>query len=158
MTNQQPQDPTVQSVPDSADSPFQISQYDDHRRPLQRAVKFGTIALVVLTVVSLAIWGTTRGLPGVWGVLIGAAVGGGFVLLTALSVLVTANSNVTTTGAVVLGSWLLKIVILVIVLAVIKDMTFYDNVALFVTVVIALLAVLLTEVWGVITSRVTYVG
>nr|WP_053546116.1 hypothetical protein [Corynebacterium deserti] len=135
-----------------------MSEYDDHRRPLQRALKFGTIALVVLTIISLAIWGFTRGVPGVWGVVIGALIGGGFVLFTALSVLFTANSNVTTTGAVVLGSWLLKIIILVIVLAVIKDMTFYDNTALFVTLVIALVVVLLTEVWGVVTSRVTYVG
>lgn len=144
--------------PTPADSPFEISEYDDHRRPLQRAVKFGTIALIVLTLISLAIWGSMRGMPGVWGVVIGAAVGGGFVILTALSVLFTANSNASTTGAVVLGSWLLKIVILVIVLAVIKDMTFYDNVALFVTVVIALVVVLVTEVYGVITARVTYVG
>ena len=109
---------------DNIDSPFEISEFDDHRRPLQRALKYGTIALIVLTLASLAIWGATRGLPGVWGVLIGAAIGGGFVLLTALSVLFTANSNVTTTGAVVLGGWLLKIVILLIVLALIKNMTF----------------------------------
>ena len=143
---------------ENTDSPFEISEFDDHRRPLQRALKFGSIALIVFTLISLAIWGATRGVPGVWGDVIGAAGVGGLVLLTARSVLFTANSNVTTTGAVVLGGWLLKIVILIIVLAVIKDMTFYDNTALFVTVVIALVVVLLTEVWGVVTSRVTYVG
>ncbi len=153
--NEQPQNTNpVDAAPETPG----VSQYDDHRRPLQRAVKFGFIALVVITIISLAVWGGLRDLPGIWGVVIGAAIGGGFVLLTALSVLFTSGSNATTTGAVVLGSWLLKIIILIIVLAVIKDMEFYDSTALFVTVILALLVVLLTEVWGIITSKVTYIG
>ena len=151
VSNEQPQTPETSIAPEK-------SEFDDHRRPLQRAVKFGTIALIVITVISLAVWGGLRDLPGIWGVLIGAALGGGFVLLTALSVLVTSNTDATTTGAIVLGSWLLKIVVLVIVLAVIRDMEFYDTVALFVTVILALLVVLAVEVWGIITSRVTYIG
>jgi len=134
------------------------SQYDDPRRPLLRAVRFGTIALAVITVISLLAWGWARDLPGIWGVLIGAAIGGGFVLMTALSVLVTSATNPATTGAVVLGSWLLKIVVLIIVLVIIRDMQFYDRMALLVTLVLALIVVLATEVWGVITARVTYVN
>ena len=90
--------------------------------------------------------------------LLGAAIGGGFVLLTALSVLVTANSSPSTTMAVVLGGWLVKVVLLIIVLLAIRGMDFYDNVALFMTVILALIIVLGTEVWGIITSRVTYVS
>lgn len=134
------------------------SEFDDPRRPLVRAVRFGAIALVGITIVSLIAWGALRGLPGLWGVLIGAAIGGGFVLLTALSVLVTSNTTPANTAAVVLGGWLVKIVLLIGVLVVIRDMEFYDTAALFVTVVAALLVVLGTEVWGIITARVTYVS
>lgn len=134
------------------------SEYDDPRRPLLRAVRFGAIALVIITIGSLAVWGGVRDLPGIWGVLIGAAIGGGFVLLTAVSVLFTSSTNPATTGAVVLGGWLLKIVVLILVLALIRDMMFYDRMALLVTTVLALIAVLATEVWGVITARVTYVN
>ncbi|AKK08512.1 hypothetical protein CATRI_05260 [Corynebacterium atrinae] len=140
------------------ESTASVSQYDDPRRPLLRAVRFGSIALVAITVISLVLWGALRDLPGIWGVLIGAAIGGGFVLLTALSVLMTSSTSAATTGAVVLGSWLLKIVVLLVVLFVLRDMTFYDRTALFVTTVIALIVVLGTEVWGVITARVTYVN
>lgn len=133
-------------------------QYDDHRRPLIRATKFGALALVALTVVSLALWGYFRDLPGIWGVLLGAAIGGGFVLLTAVSVLLTANTTPATTGAVVLGGWLLKIVVLLLVMWALAGQTFYDRLAFFVTVVVALLVVLACEVWGVITAKVTYVG
>ncbi|APT93729.1 membrane protein [Corynebacterium phocae] len=123
-----------------------------------RAVRYGSFALLIIAVASLALWGALRGLPGIWGVLIGAAIGGGFILMTALSVLVTANLDPASTMAVVLGGWLLKVVVLVGVLLVIKDMAFYDTVALFVTVVGALIATLGTEVWGIITARVTYVS
>lgn len=134
------------------------SEFDDHRRPMVRAVRFGSMALAVVTVLSLVGWGWAKDLPGIWGVLLGAAIGGGFVLLTALSVLVTANSSPSTTMAVVLGGWLVKVVFLIIVLLAIRGMDFYDNVALFVTVILALIIVLGTEVWGIITSRVTYVS
>lgn len=125
---------------------------------MQRAVKLGGLALLVITVVSLAVWGGISGLPGIWGVLVGAAIGGGFVLLTALSVLLTANTTPANTMAVVLGGWLLKVIVLVMVLLVIRDMDFYDTLALFVTVMLALFATLGTEVWAVVTSRVTYVS
>ena len=146
---------TPENAPEGAP---RTSEFDDPRRPLLRAVRFGSIALVALTIISLAVWGATRELPGIWGVLIGAAIGGGFVLLTAASVLFTSSTNPATTGAVVLGSWLLKIVVLIIVLVIIRDMQFYDRMALLVTLVLALIVVLATEVWGVITARVTYVN
>ena len=107
-----------------------VSEFDDHRRPLQRAIRFGSLALLTVSVVSLSIWG---------------------------SVLVTANTTPSTTGAVVLGSWLLKIVVLLGGLMVIRGMTFYDRWAFVVTTTLVLIAVLSVEVWSVITSRVTYV-
>ena len=56
-----------------------------------------------------------------------------------------------------LGSWLLKIVVLLGVLMVIRGMTSYDRWAFVVTTTLVLIAVLSVEVWSVITSRVTYV-
>lgn len=134
------------------------SPYDDHRRPLLRALKYGFGALILITLVSLAAWGWARDLPGIWGVLLGASIGGGFVLLTALSVLATSNTSAATTGAIVLGGWLLKIVVLIIVLVGIRNLEFYDKYAFLVTLVLALVVVLACEVWGVITSKVTYVS
>ena len=134
------------------------SSFDDPRVPLQRALRLGSIALAIITVVSLAIWGGVRGLPGIWGVVIGAAIGGGFVLITAALVLFTSKSAPSTTMAVVLGGWLLKVVLLIIVLMIIKDMEFYNTMAMFITVVLAMVVVLGTEVWWIITARVTYIS
>lgn len=96
-------------------------------------------------------------MPGVWGVVLGAAIGGGFVLLTVVSVLVTARSTPTMTGAVVMFGWLAKIVVLILILLAIKDLTFYDTMAFFVTVVLALIVTLGAEVWGMSQSNLTYV-
>lgn len=134
------------------------SQYSDHTRPLNRALKLGFGALIVFTVISLAVWGYLRDLPGIWGVLIGAGLGGSFVLLTALLVRLTANSAPTTAMAVVLGGWLVKIVLFIIVFMLLDGLTFYDRTAFAVTVIVALVVVLATEVWGIITSNVTFVS
>lgn len=134
------------------------AEFDDPQAPLKRALKLGGWALVVLTIVSLAMWGGMRDLPGIWGVLIGAAIGGGFVLLTVVSVLATSNTSPSTTMAVVLGSWTLKLVVLIAVLFVLRGMDFYDTAALGVTVILALIVVLGSEVWGIMTTRATYVG
>lgn len=133
------------------------SKYDDPRIPLLAAARSGLIALGVLTVISLLVWGGKEGMPGVWAVVLGAAIGGGFVLLTVVSVLVTARSTPTMTGAVVMFGWLAKIVVLILILLVIKDMTFYDTMAFFVTVVLALIVTLGAEVWGMSQSNLTYV-
>jgi len=69
-----------------------------------------------------------------------------------------ASTTPTTTGAVVLGTWLMKVIVVLMVLVLIRDLTFYSHVAFFVTLLVALIVVLATEAYGVITSRVTYLS
>ncbi|MCT1683714.1 hypothetical protein [Corynebacterium appendicis] len=135
-----------------------VPEYEDPQAPLKRALKLGSGALVVLTIVSLAAWGAARDLPGIWGVLLGAAIGGSFVLLTVVSVLATANTTPSTTMAVVLGSWLVKLLVLIGLLMWLRTMDFYDTPALAVTMIAALVVVLATEVWGIMTTQAMYVG
>lgn len=132
--------------------------FDDPRLPLTRALRLGSWVLLGLTVLSFIAWGAARGLPGLWAVLIGAAIGGGFVLLTAASVLATSGTSPSVTMATVLGGWLVKMVVLIIVLMLIRDMQFYDHTAFGVTAILALVVVLTAEAWGVMTSRVGYIG
>ena len=132
------------------------SDASDHRQPLIRALKVAGWALVALTVVSLMAWGAARDLPGIWAVLMGVAFGGGFVLATAATVLATANSTPTTTMAVVLGGWLVKVGLLAVFLMWIRGFDFYDHRAFGVTTLAALAVALAAETWGVITTRTTY--
>lgn len=138
-------------------TPEPESKYDDSRRPLLAAARSCAIALAVITVLSLLVWGGKNGMPGVWGVLLGAGISGSFVLLTVLGILFTARTSPSVTLAVVLGGWLLKIVVLIGVLVVIRNLEFYDNMTFFVTVVLTLMVTLGAEVWGMSQSNLTYV-
>ncbi|WP_342320129.1 hypothetical protein [Corynebacterium mayonis] len=134
------------------------TNFDDPRRPLVRALQLGGWILVAFTIVSLIVWGKVGGLPGLWAVVMGALIGGGFVLLTAASVLATSGSTPATTMAIVLGGWLIKMVVLIIILLFIRNRDFYDHTAFAVTTIVALIVVLSAEAWGILTSRVSYVG
>lgn len=125
--------------------------------PMRAAVRKGALSLLGVTAVSLVLWGVVSGVPGLWGAGIGAAMGGVFVLITAIVVLATAGQTPATTGAAVLGSWLLKIVVAIGVMVVLRSMTFYDRPALVMTLVLAMVVVLAAETRAVLTTRVPYV-
>lgn len=133
-------------------------EFLDQRLPIIRALKIAAGALVALTLISLMAWGATHELPGIWGVLIGVAIGGGFVLATAATVLATSNSTPSMTMAVVLGGWLVKMVVLILLFVWLRGFDFYDNTAFAVTTLAALVVALTAEAWGVITSRTAYLS
>lgn len=115
--------------------------------------------LVLAVVVPLAVlvgW-LAVGLPGLWGALLGAALGAGFMLVTVVSVLKTASASPNTTFAVIVGSWLLKAIALIAVLFLIRDMTFYSRPVFGVVAMVSLLVVLTVETLVVLRGRSLYV-
>ena len=124
---------------------------------LRTALRFGGLALAVLGVVSASCWGFVDGVPGLWGAVLGAAVGGAFVLTTAIVVMATAGSAPQTTAAILLGTWLLKLVVAIGVVVVLSRFDFYSRNAFAVTIIAALVVVLAAETWGVIKTKTPYV-
>ena len=124
---------------------------------LRTALRFGGLALAVLGVVSASCWGFVDGVPGLWGAVLGAAVGGAFVLTTAIVVMATAGSAPQTTAAILLGTWLLKLAVAIGVVAVLARFDFYSRNAFAVTIIAALVVVLAAETLGVIRTRTPYV-
>jgi hypothetical protein len=125
--------------------------------PLRAALRYGLVGLVVLTVLAVAIAGAVSGVSGVWGALLGAAIGGGFILTTAAVVLFGAKLPPTTAGLVMLVSWAGKLLVAMVVIAILNQFDFYDRVALFLTVIGALVIVLGAETYGVLRQKVPYV-
>ncbi|MBY6313810.1 hypothetical protein HQ606_06095 [Rhodococcus kroppenstedtii] len=125
--------------------------------PLRSAVRYGVIALIVLAVVSAVVAYLVAGTPGLWGALIGSAVGGVFILATAASVLWSANLPPTTVGAVLLGGWLAKMLVAIVVLGILRGMDFYSRPALGLVLLASLLIVLGAETVGVLRQRAPYV-
>ena len=86
----------------------------------------------------------------------GAAVGGGFVLATVVTLYASRNMDPTTTGAVLLGSWLVKLVIALVVMMALRRMDFYDKGALVGTIIAALVVLLTAETVAVQRTKVPY--
>ena len=124
---------------------------------MRAAVRHGVLGLLALAVGASAVAGLILGLPGVWGALLGAAVGGGFVLFTAVVVLATANSEPTTLAAVLLGSWLLKLVLAIVVMVVLRGMDFYSHGTFVAVIAAAVIGLLALETKAVLGTRVPYV-
>lgn len=125
--------------------------------PLKNGLRYGFAGLLVLTAIGLLIWWPLKGLPGVWGVLIGAGVGGSFILLTVITIMGTAKLPPSITMAAVMGSWFLKMVVVLVVMAILGNMDFYSKGALVSMLIGAIIAVLGSEVWGVLTTKTPYV-
>jgi hypothetical protein len=136
---------------------FSPAPVPDQSDSMRAAVRYGIIGLAVLTVLGAVIATLVAGLPGLWGALIGAALGGGFILTTALSIALTSKIPPTMAGAVLLGGWIVKMLLAVVVLAVLKDMDFYSKKSLALVVVAALVLVLGAEVYGVVRTKAPYV-
>ncbi|MDR7329113.1 hypothetical protein [Corynebacterium guangdongense] len=145
--------PSDSSSPAPAPSGPTPSKYDDHRRPLFTALRNGAYALGVVAVVSVIAWSFAEGSPGFWGALIG----GGYVLLTAVSVLATSGQSIGTIGAVVLGGWLVKVVLVLLILMLLDPLTFYHRGAMVITLIVALVVCIIAEMVGVLRTRTTYV-
>lgn len=138
---------------DAADTPAESA----HTAGLRKAVALGAAALGVLMVLSALLWWAIDGTPGLWGALLGAAIGGMFVLTTAIVVIATAGTSPQVTGAVLLGTWLLKLIVALGVVAVLEPMDFYSRPAFAVTIVVALVIVLASETLAVLRTRAPYV-
>src|SRR5205085_2099761 len=124
---------------------------------LRAALRYGVAGLIVLVVVSAVLGSIVSGLPGLWGALIGSAIGGFFILTTAALVLFSAKLESGIQGMVMLASWVGKLLVVMIVVAVLKQFDFYSRGTLFITVVAALLIVLGAETYGLLRQRVPVV-
>lgn len=124
---------------------------------MRAALRYGVIGLGVLVLLSVALGTLLAGTPGLWGALIGSAIGGGFILATAVMVLFTGKLPPSTAQLVILASWAGKLLLALVVVGVLRRFDFFDPVALFLTVVAALLIVLGAETYGVLSQKVPYV-
>ncbi|MFI9488728.1 hypothetical protein ACIG47_20235 [Promicromonospora sp. NPDC052451] len=116
----------------------------------------------LVLVAGLAVLGSLAGLliaglPGLWGGLIGAALAAFFCGATVLSMLWTVGKGAVTMGAVVMGGWIAKMVVLVVVMAVLTRFDFYDRIVLFVVLLLGAVGSALLDYRAVRNARVPYV-
>src|SRR5690606_3981762 len=115
-----------------------LSPDDPVRAVFRRALRDMLVLVGVLAVLGIGVGALVAPTPGqgIWGAVIGVVVALVFSGTTVISMLTTAGSSATTTGAVILGAWLVKMIVLVALFAVLDDQDFYDRTVLVVVVLV----------------------
>ena len=130
---------------------------------LRLSLVYGAALSIAIAIVGSVVGALVNELPGLHSALIGAGMGFVFLAVTAASILL---ADRLTRGdllspvffAVVLGAWLLKFVLFLVLVFTLREATFLDPVVLFVTLVIAVLGTLVTDLVAVSRGRVPYVS
>ena len=124
--------------------------------PMRRVLRAGMVAVLIALPVSVLIGYAVAGGAGAWGALIGMGLAAGFFAITVGVALGTAALDVTALGAAVLGSWLIKMVLLIVVLVLLRDADFYSRPVLFVTLLVGTIGALVLEAVVVTRTQVPY--
>jgi hypothetical protein len=129
---------------------------------IRKALFWGAVWTSLVGTVAAVVGALVADLPGVLGALLGVAIGFAFLALTPLSIiwgLKLGHGNMLEPGffAVVLGMWLVKVVIFLVLIFWLGDLSWAHRETLFLTIVVSLLVGLITDVVVMIRSRMPYV-
>lgn len=130
---------------------------------LRRALAWGALLAGVILVVSAVLGFVFAGVPGLLGGLIGTLMAVVFMGITAASILAAnrfASSDLFV-GAffgIVLGGWILKFIVFIVLVVVLRDADWVNPTVLFLSLVAGVLASLVVDVLVVAKSRLPYVS
>ena len=129
----------------------------------KRALLVGLVVTSVIAIVAATAGALLSELPGMLGALVGAALGYALLGLTPLSIMWgfrLGKGDVLSPGffAAVLGTWLLKFVVFLAAVFWLGDQEWLNRTVLFLTIVAAVLATLVTDLVVVVKSRMPYVS
>lgn len=127
------------------------------------SLKWPAIAIGILAVAGAVVGYVVSGIPGMISGLLGAAMWLVFLALTSISIQVAINATKNDPGspvffAIVLGSWVLKLVLFVVLSIWLRSQPWLDPTVFFVTVIIAVVGSLVFDVIAFQRARVPYVG
>lgn len=123
-------------------------------RRMQRRLLLLTAAAAALgAVVGLVV----AQLPGVWGALLAAALGLAFTFTTVALLRFVAGRGPEVLQLVLIGGWIVKMVLVVILMLWLRTQDFYDRGVFFGVLVVVVLGAVVIEIGSVATSRLPYV-
>lgn len=127
------------------------------RKVLRRALRDTVLLLGGLAVVGVVVGLLVAGTEGVWGAVIGVLLAGFFCATTIWSMMRSVGASPTAMAGIVMGAWVAKIVVLVVVLAIIRGRDFYDPWVLLAVVAVGAIGSALLDYRAVAQGRITYV-
>ncbi|AWB95061.1 hypothetical protein DCE93_04805 [Agromyces badenianii] len=130
---------------------------------LRRALAWGALLAGVILVVSAVLGLVFAGVPGLLGALIGTLMAVVFMGITAASILganrfASSDLFVGAFFGIVLGGWILKFIVFIVLVVVLRDADWLNPTVLFLSLVAGVLASLVVDVLVVAKSRLPYVS
>lgn len=130
---------------------------------LKRILLYGGLLAAAIAIVGGMVGFAVAGSEGLTSALIGTAMAFLFLAVTAGSILLanrSTNSDILSPAffGIVLGGWLLKFVVFLVLVFVLKDQPWIDNTVLFLSIVAGVVGSLVVDVLVVARSRMPYVS
>jgi hypothetical protein len=147
------QEPAADPTPGRSFSEVQSGE----RAMLRQAMRSTLLLVAILVVLGTVVGWFVADLAGVWGALIGAALAAFFCATTIWSMQSTVGKPPATMAAVVMGSWLGKIVVLIAVLVLLRGKDFYDPYVLVVVLTLGAVGATLLDYRAVRDARIPYI-
>jgi hypothetical protein len=123
----------------------------------RRALRDVVILLAALLVLGVLVGWLVAGLPGVWGALLGWALAVVFSTTTIVAMLRTVRSSPAKMAGVVMGTWLAKLAVVIVVLALLRPLDFYSKPVFGAVLAIAVIGSALLDYRAVSKGHVPYV-
>lgn len=128
------------------------------RRVFLRALLFGGVVTVAIAFVFAFVGYAVSGVPGAWGGVVGAGVGGAFLLVTLVALLFTSRfvgsaSYLQLFFGIVVGAELVKFVVFLVLLVFLRDAVFLDGKVFFFALLASVVVSLVLDVVLVVRSR-----
>ena len=125
---------------------------------LKRTLVWGGLSALILAVVGGVVAGLVAGPVGAWSAVLGAVFSAVFLGITAASILVAVRFDIVAFFGIVLGAWVLKFVVFIVVALLLKNQPWINPLALFLTMIIGVVVSLVVDLVVVMKSRMPYVS
>lgn len=125
---------------------------------LKKILLWGGLLALVLVVVGSIVGYAVAGWAGVAGALIGTAMAVVFLAITALSILIATRYGLAVFFGIVMGAWILKFILFLVLVFLLKDQAWLQPTVMFVCLVVAVVGTLVVDVVVIARSRMPYVS
>ncbi|POH69487.1 MULTISPECIES: hypothetical protein [Cryobacterium] len=144
--------------PDSAGAPATPTRTTpvDAKKILTEVLKYTGLLAIAIAVIGGGLGYLFAGTEGLISALIGTALAVLFASITAASIIGAMRFDIAAFFGIVMGAWLLKIVVFIVILALLRDAPFVQTMVLFLTVIAGAVGTMLIDVIVVFKSRLGY--
>jgi hypothetical protein len=125
---------------------------------LKRILAWGGILAAVIAVGGSILGYLAAGGPGIVSALIGTAMALIFLGITSLSVVIASKYDMIVFFAIVMGAWLLKFVLFLVLIFILKDQPWIQTTVMFLSLIVAVVGTLVVDVVVIARSRMPYIS